>query len=38
MEITDRDRFRMRNKPLQLLRFVALNLKILKAVNRNKRA
>lgn len=38
MQLTERDRFRMRNKPYQLIRFLALNLKILKAVNRNKRA
>jgi hypothetical protein len=38
MQITDRRRFWMRNKPYQLVRFVVLNLKILKAVNRNKRA
>lgn len=38
MQFTNRDRFWMRNKPFQLVRFIALNLKILKAVNRNKRA
>jgi hypothetical protein len=38
MHLTDKDRFWMRNKPFQLIRFLALNLKILKAVNRNKRA
>jgi len=38
MQFTDRDRFWMRNKPFQFVRFVALNLKILKAVNRSKRA
>lgn len=38
MRLTERDRFWMRNKPFQMVRFLALNLKILKAVNRNKRA
>jgi hypothetical protein len=37
MEITKRDRFWMNNKLFQLLRFVVLNLKILKAVDSNKR-
>lgn len=38
MEITPRQRFWMNNKLYQLWRFVVLNLKILKAVDRNKRA
>jgi hypothetical protein len=38
MEITPRDRFWMNFKPFQLLRFVVLNLKILKGVNVAKRA
>ena len=38
LEFTDRDRFWMNNKPYQLLRFVVLNLKILKAVDHSKRA
>lgn len=38
MEITDKDRRRMNNKVLQFLRFVVLNLKILKGVNVSKRA
>jgi hypothetical protein len=38
MEITPRDRFWMGFKPFQLLRFIILNLKILKAVNHSKRA
>jgi hypothetical protein len=38
MEITKRERFWMNNKLYQLWRFVVLNLKILKAVDRNKRA
>ncbi len=37
MEITPRQRFWMNNKLFQLLRFVVLNLKILKAVDRHKR-
>jgi hypothetical protein len=37
MEFTDRDRFWMRFKPYQLWRFVLLNLRILKAVDRTKR-
>jgi hypothetical protein len=38
MEFTNKDRRMMNNKPLQLLRFIALNLKILKTVNHSKRA
>jgi len=38
MKFTKRDRFWMNNKIFQFTRFVALNLKILKAVNRSKRA
>lgn len=38
MEITPRDRFWMNCRPFQLLRFIVLNLKILKAVDRSKRA
>ena len=37
MEFTDRDPFWMRFKPYQLWRFVLLNLRILKAVDRTKR-
>ncbi len=38
MEITPRDKYWMNNKLFQLLRFVVLNLKILKAVDHSKRA
>ncbi len=38
MEITPRDRFWMNFKLFQLLRFVVLNLKILKGVNQAKRS
>jgi hypothetical protein len=38
MEITPRDRFWMNCKLFQLLRFIVLNLKILKAVDHSKRA
>ncbi|MCX6373010.1 MAG: hypothetical protein NTX16_07985 [Actinobacteria bacterium] len=38
LELTDRDRFWMNNKPYQFLRFVVLNLRILKAVDHSKRA
>ena len=38
LEFTERDRFWMNNKPYQFLRFVVLNLKILKAVDHSKRA
>lgn len=37
-EITDADRRKMNNKFYQLWRFIALNLMILKAVDRSKRA
>jgi hypothetical protein len=38
VEITPRDKYWMNNKLFQLLRFVVLNLKILKAVDHSKRA
>ncbi len=38
MEITERDRFWMNSKLFQLVRFVVLNLKILKGVDASKRA
>ena len=38
MEITKKQRFWMNFKPYQFLRFIILNLKILKAVDRSKRA
>ena len=38
MEITERDRRRMNNKLLQFIRFVVLNLKILKGVDASKRS
>lgn len=38
MQITRRDRWFMNNKPIQLVRFVVLNLKILKAIDKAKRA
>ncbi len=38
MEITDRDRRRMNNKLQQLVRFVVLNVRILRAVTHSKRA
>jgi len=38
MEITPRDRFWMNFKLFQALRFVILNLKILKGVNASKRS
>jgi len=38
MEITPRDRFWMNFKLLQLVRFIVLNLKILKGVNASKRS
>jgi hypothetical protein len=38
MEITPRDRFWMNFKLFQALRFVVLNLKILKGVNASKRS
>ena len=37
MEITKKDKFWMNCKIFQLWRFVVLNLKILKAVDRSKR-
>ena len=37
MTITDEQRRKMQSKPRQLVRFVLLNLKILKAVDRTKR-
>jgi hypothetical protein len=37
MTITDEQRRKMQSKPRQFLRFVILNLKILKAVDRTKR-
>lgn len=37
MEITDKQRFWMNFKIYQLLRFIVLNLKILKAVDHSKR-
>jgi hypothetical protein len=38
MEITPRDRFWMNFKLFQVVRFVVLNLKILKGVNASKRS
>ncbi len=38
MEITKWQRFLMNFKPYQFWRFIVLNLKILKAVDRSKRA
>lgn len=38
MQISEADKKRMRSKPRQLVRFVVLNLKILKAVDRTKRS
>lgn len=38
LEFTDRDRARMNNKLIQFFRFIVLNLKILKAVDRSKRS
>lgn len=38
MEITPKDKARMRNPFYQLWRFVVLNLKILKAVDQQKRS
>lgn len=37
MPFTDRDRFWMNCKPYQLWRFILLNLRILKAVDKTKR-
>jgi hypothetical protein len=38
VQITERDRYWMNNKLFQFMRFVVLNLKILKGVNTSKRA
>lgn len=38
MEITNKDKKFMNNKLIQFFRFIVLNLKILKAVDRSKRA
>ncbi len=38
MEITKQDQKRMNNKFIQFFRFIVLNLKILKAVDRSKRS
>ncbi len=38
MQFTERDRFWMNNKLYQILRFIALNLKILKGVDASKRS
>ena len=38
MQITKTQRFLMKNKLYQLWRFIVLNLKILKAVDKSKRA
>jgi hypothetical protein len=38
LEFTDKDRFWMNNKLYQFLRFVVLNLRILKAVDHSKRS
>jgi len=38
LEITDKDRAFMNNKLIQFWRFIVLNLKILKAVDRSKRS
>jgi hypothetical protein len=38
MEFTQRDRSRMNNKVIQFVRFVVLNLAILKGVNHSKRS
>jgi hypothetical protein len=38
VEITERDRFWMNNKLFQFVRFVILNLKILKGVDASKRS
>jgi hypothetical protein len=38
VEITERDRFWMNNKLFQFVRFVVLNLKILKGVDASKRS
>lgn len=38
MEITNKDLKKMNNKFIQFFRFIVLNLKILKAVDRSKRS
>ena len=38
MEITEKDRRRMNNKLIQFIRFMVLNIKILKAVDYSNRA
>jgi hypothetical protein len=38
MEISERDRFWMNNKLFQFVRFIVLNLKILKGVDVSKRS
>lgn len=38
MEITNKDKKLMNNKIVQFFRFITLNLKILKAVDRSKRS
>ena len=38
MKITEKDKKRMNNKFFQFFRFIVLNLKILKAVDRSKRS
>ncbi len=38
MEITTKDKKMMNNKFIQFFRFIVLNLKILKAVDRSKRS
>lgn len=38
MEITNKDKKLMNNKIVQFFRFIILNLKILKAVDRSKRS
>ena len=38
VEITERDRYWMNNKLFQFVRFVVLNLKILKGVDASKRS
>lgn len=38
MELTERDHKRMNNYVLQFIRFIILNIKILKAVDHSKRS
>ena len=38
VQLTEAEKKRMRSKPLQAMRFVVLNLKILKAIDRSKRS